>query len=64
MYFLVGESTFEWTGRVQASSANDTTGYEGRIAFIERASTGTSGSINTVGAMFINTGNGNIYMYS
>ena len=28
------ESAFEWTGRVQASSANDTTGYE-RIALLK-----------------------------
>lgn len=58
------ESAFEWTARIQGSSSNDTTGYTGRLATIERASTGSSGSINTAGAMFINTDNGNFYVYS
>jgi len=59
------EDAYEWVGRIQGSSANDTTGYTGRVAFIERASgAGTSGSINTVGAMFINTDTSNIYIYS
>ena len=58
------ESAKEWTGRVQASHDNDTTGYTGRMALIERASTGSSGSIDTAGAMFINTDNGNFYVYS
>ena len=58
------ESAKEWTGRIQASDANDTTGYTGRVAFIERAASGTSGSINTVGAMFINTASSAIYIYS
>lgn len=58
------ESAKEWVGRIQASSDNNTTGYTGRVAFIERASTGTSGSIATAGAMFVNTDTGNIYMYS
>jgi len=58
------ESAKEWVGRVQASSSNDTTGYEGRVAFIERASSGTSGSVASVGAMFVNTGSGSIYMYT
>lgn len=58
------ESAKEWVGRVQASSANDTTGYEGRIATIERASSGTSGSVATVGAMFVNSSSGSIYMYT
>lgn len=58
------ESAAEWTSRIQASSANDTTGYTGRVAVIERAASGTSGSVNTVGGMFINSGTGAVYIYS
>lgn len=58
------ESAKEWTGRIQESDANDTNGYTGRLALIERANSGSSGTLDTVGAMFINSNNGYIYIYS
>ena len=58
------ESGAEWTSHVYKSSANDTTNYIGRVAMIERASSGTQGSDTAVGSMFINTGTGNFYIYS
>ena len=58
------ESGAEWTSKIYKSSANDTVNYIGRVGMIERASSGTSGSDNAVGSMFINTGTGNFYIYS